>query len=120
VARCGRAAFGRKWDGCRANALELFANLSVHRVMTTNDKVRNARTLKVQLAAVGIRARWVPLADYAAASRACRAFIEAHDLGASRWRGGRGVDAATKEVVASVSYNGRVWLPDGAEVSLAV
>jgi hypothetical protein len=88
--------------------------------MTTNDEVRNARTLKVLLAAVGIRARWVAVADYVVASRACREFIEANDLGASRWRGGRVVDAVTKEVVANVSYNGRVWLPDGAEVPLTV
>jgi hypothetical protein len=57
----------------------------------------------------------VPLADYAAASRACREFIDANDLGASTWRGGRIVDAATRKAVATVSYNGRVWLPDGRE-----
>lgn len=71
--------------------------------------------MKVQIGAAGHRTSWLPVATFAAASFACRTFIEAHDLGASRWRGGRIVDAATEEVVATVSYNGRVWLPDGSE-----
>jgi len=71
--------------------------------------------LKVQIAAVGHRTTWLPVVSFAAAAFACRTFIEAHDLGASRWRGGRIVDAATGEVVATVSYNGRVWLVDGTE-----
>ena len=75
----------------------------------------NQPTLRVQLGATGIRATWLPVQDFAAASRACREFIETHDLGASSWRGGRIVDAATKKVVATVSYNGRVWLASGCE-----
>lgn len=71
--------------------------------------------LKVQIGAAGHRTTWLPVATFAAASFACRTFIEAHDLGASRWRGGRIVDAATEEVVATVSYNGRVWLANGCE-----
>lgn len=71
--------------------------------------------LQVQVGAVGQRSRWVPVADLAAASRACREFIVEHDLGASTWRGGRVVEAGTKKVVATVSYNGRVWLADGRE-----
>jgi hypothetical protein len=74
--------------------------------------------LKVQIGAVGRRATWLPVADFATASRACRGFIEAHDLGASRWRGGRVVDASTNKVVATVSYNGRVWRADGTEAAL--
>ncbi len=74
--------------------------------------------LKVQIGAVGHRATWLPVADFAAASRACREFIEAHDLGASEWRGGRVVGVATKKVIATVSYNGRVWLADGTEAPL--
>ncbi len=70
---------------------------------------------KVQISAAGHRTSWLPVASFAAASFACRTFIEAHDLGASRWRGGRIIDAATEEVVATVSYNGRVWLADGSE-----
>lgn len=67
---------------------------------------------KVEFAAAGHRATWLPVVSFAAAAFACRTFIEAHDLGASQWRGGRVVDAATDEVVATVSYNGRVWLAE--------
>ncbi|MBL8729710.1 MAG: hypothetical protein JNM25_14880 [Planctomycetes bacterium] len=70
---------------------------------------------RVQIGATGHRSTWLPVATFAAASFACRTFIEANDLGASRWRGGRIIDAATEEVVATVSYNGRVWLADGSE-----
>lgn len=61
--------------------------------------------------------RWVPVADFAAASSACREFIEANDLGAGAWRGGRIVDATTQKAVAMVSYNGRLWNPDGGEIT---
>lgn len=64
----------------------------------------------MQVGAVGMHGRWLLVADLAAASRACREFIEARDLGASRWRGGAIVDGATRKVVATLSYNGRVWL----------
>jgi hypothetical protein len=76
-------------------------------------------TMKVQLGAVGMRTKWVSVTNFAAASRACRSFIEAHDLGASRWRGGPVVDVVTKAVVATVSYNGRVWFADGSEAQLS-
>ncbi len=74
--------------------------------------------LLVQVGAAGRRASWLPVADFAAASRACREFIKTHDLGASTWRGGRILDATTNEPVAMVSYNGRVWLADGREAVL--
>ena len=70
---------------------------------------------RVHICAVRHRLTWLPVADFAAASRACREFIERHNLGASQWRGGVIVDAATKKVVAMVSYNGRVWLAAGYE-----
>ena len=76
-------------------------------------------TMRVKIAGVEIRADSVPVADLAAASRACREFIEEHDLGASGWRGGTVVDAATKQAIATVSYNGRVWMADGTEAPLA-
>lgn len=41
-----------------------------HEAMNANDK-----TLRVQIGAVGIRTTWLPVADFAAASRACREFI---------------------------------------------
>ncbi len=74
--------------------------------------------LRVRLAGVGLRTEWREVADLAAASRVCRACIEEHDFGASEWRGGAVVDGATKKVVATVSYNGRVWLADGTEAGL--
>ncbi len=43
------------------------------------------------------------------ASRACRRFIEEHELGGGNWAGGNVYDGG--KLVASVSYNGRVWLP---------
>lgn len=75
---------------------------------------RAMRPLRLHIGGVGLGRRWVPIADFTAASRACREFIEANDLGASAWRGGQIVDDAGK-VVATVSYNGRVWLADGCE-----
>ena len=55
---------------------------------------------------------WVPVTDLVEASRVCRQWIEANDVGNSRWSGGtvkRG-----NVVVARVSYNGRIWNPDGS------
>lgn len=43
--------------------------------------------LKVQIGAAGHGTTWLPVATFAAASFACRMSIEAHDLGASLWRG---------------------------------
>lgn len=78
----------------------------------------NGGPLEVQIGAVDHRVTWMTVPDFAAASRACREFIQKHDLGASAWRGGRIVDAASKRVLATVSYNGRVWLADGIEALL--
>ena len=72
----------------------------------------------VRISALGHRAEWLPVPDLAAASRAVREFIETNDIGGSTWRGGRVVDAGTKKLVANVSYNGRVWLPDGSEARI--
>ena len=47
----------------------------------------NRTPLKVQIGAMGHCTAWLAIADFAAASRACRDFIEAHGLGASEWRG---------------------------------
>ena len=74
--------------------------------------------LHVHISASGHRSHWLPVADLDAASRACRRFIEKHDLGASAWRGGQVVAADTKKTVANVSYNGRVWLADGSEAQI--
>jgi len=74
---------------------------------------------KVRVGILGRRGAWIPVAASAAASQACREFIEAHDLGASEWCGGRVVDAERKKVVANVSYNGRVWMADGTETAIS-
>ena len=46
------------------------------------------------------------------AARACRRFIEEHDLGGGNFRDGEVFDDATGERVAMVSYNGRLWTPE--------
>jgi len=46
------------------------------------------------------------------ASEVCQRFIEGHDLGGGNWNGGQVRDAATRKLVALVSYNGRVWTPE--------
>ena len=74
---------------------------------------------RVHICSVGHRLTWLPVADFAAAKRACREFIEKHNLGASQWRGGVIVDVATNKVVAMVNYNGRVWLAAGYETRQA-
>jgi len=102
--------------GCEAGrALEEHALADCRRVVS---EAGNMVPLHVQIGAVGQRSRWLPVADLDAASRTCRQFIEMHDLGASGWRGGRVVDAVTKNAVATVSYNGRVWLADGTEAEI--
>jgi hypothetical protein len=46
----------------------------------------------------------------------CLAFIREHDLGGGNWIGGRiHDDNGAGKLVARVSYNGRIWLPDGGE-----
>lgn len=51
------------------------------------------------------------------ASERCRAYIDANDLGAGNWSGGK-VYAMNGTQVARVSYNGRVWDMEGSEVLL--
>jgi hypothetical protein len=51
----------------------------------------------------------VPVEDFAAASKACRDYIEENDLGSGNWTGGD--IRENGKVVAKVSYNGTVWPP---------
>jgi hypothetical protein len=48
-----------------------------------------------------------------AASRVCVAYVEEEGIGSRDWAGGEVVDDVTRQVVAVVSYNGRVWMPGG-------
>jgi hypothetical protein len=59
----------------------------------------------------GVPKRRVRVDSLRAASTACRKYIEDNELGGGNWTGGDVIDAATKTVVAHVSYNGRVWNP---------
>jgi hypothetical protein len=74
---------------------------------------KNKFPLTVSLVSCDVR-RVVGVSSYDEASREVRAFILAHDLGSSQWYGGD-VRRAGKWV-ATVSYNGRVWMKDGREV----
>ena len=56
------------------------------------------------------RARSVKVASLAEASRVCRAYLERSGAGSSGWSGGEVRDESW-EVVARVSFNGRVWPP---------
>ena len=55
------------------------------------------------------RVRTVRVQTLEDASERCRQFIAAYDLGGGNWNGGQVRDDATGQVVARVSYNGRVW-----------
>lgn len=48
------------------------------------------------------------------ASRKAREYIEQHDLGGGNWAGGDVLDESG-QVVARVSYNGRVWQSEACE-----
>jgi hypothetical protein len=57
----------------------------------------------------GVPRKRVPVASLCEAAAACRAYIEAHDLGGGNWTGGQVF--VGKIQIAEVSYNGRVWTP---------
>lgn len=64
---------------------------------------------------IGAPERWEPVVSYAAASAVVRAYIAEYDLGGGNWTGGEiraGERGTPTQVVARVSYNGRVWPPD--------
>ena len=72
-----------------------------------NPDFRQGRTLP------GVRARSVRVASLEEASRACLAYIAEHELGAGNWNGGSVFVGGN--LIARVSYNGKVW-PPGAWV----
>lgn len=59
------------------------------------------------------RPRTVAVASMEEASRVCREYIESNELGGGNWTGGDVIDGG--ETIATISYNGRIWLPDGTE-----
>lgn len=61
------------------------------------------------------KAQKVEVASLAEASQACRAYIERNGLGGGNWTGGNVTDNG--KTIARVSYNGRVWAPDGTELA---
>lgn len=56
--------------------------------------------------------RWTDVESFQHASRVVREFIEEWNLGASQWAGGWIVDHKNQRV-ARISYNGRIWDPEG-------
>lgn len=67
--------------------------------------------MRVKLKRLGQRARQVKVSDYAEASRVVRRFLDDAGIGNSCWQGGEITDD-DDQVVARVSYNGRVWPPE--------
>lgn len=59
----------------------------------------------------GVRRKRLRVATLMAASQACLLYIAHHELGGGNWPGGSVIDQATKNEVASISYNGRAWKP---------
>ena len=57
----------------------------------------------------------IKVANLKEASRAVRDYIERRGMGSSEWAGGEVLHAGS--VIARVSYNGRVWAPDGKEIT---
>lgn len=51
----------------------------------------------------------VGVADFVAASQACRDYIGRWAMGGGNWTGGAVSSTQTGRIVARVSYNGRVW-----------
>lgn len=55
------------------------------------------------------RKKAVEVDNLSAASVAVRNFIELNDLGSSSFSGGEVYDSLTNQLIAKVSYNGRIW-----------
>lgn len=58
----------------------------------------------------GIRNTMAPAKTLAEASTLCSEYIRRNELGGGNWAGGEVLLDGV--IVARVSYNGRVWLPD--------
>ena len=62
------------------------------------------------------RKKAVEVESLPAASAAVRQFIELNDFGSSDFLGGEIYDSSTNKLIAKVSYNGRIWNPQGIEI----
>lgn len=60
----------------------------------------------------------VEIGSFAEASKVCREFIKEYELGGGNWTGGT-VISDKGEIIARVSYNGRVWDNDGREINIS-
>lgn len=61
----------------------------------------------------GVPTTWLLVESLEDASRQCRAYIAEHNLGGGNWFGGSVV--LYRVPVARISFNGRIWCPDGSE-----
>ncbi len=61
----------------------------------------------------GVAGMRKPVKDLVEASRVCLKYIEDNNLGGGNWAGGD-VHDRSGALVAKVSYNGKVWTPEGA------
>jgi hypothetical protein len=73
---------------------------------------------KLTIAVRGTIRQWVCVETLKQASEHWCAHRDAFRLGASDMLAGNGNVREGKKLVARVSYNGRVWNPDGSEVQL--
>lgn len=55
----------------------------------------------------GVPSKRVPASSLVEAAKLCRAYIDEHELGGGNWTGGDVF--VDDDLVARVSYNGRVW-----------
>ena len=62
------------------------------------------------------RKKAIEVESLPAASAAVRQFIELNDFGSSDFMGGEVYDSSTNRLIAKISYNGRIWDAQGAEI----
>ncbi len=61
----------------------------------------------------GVPRKTVDVTSMREAAAACQNYITEYDLGGGNWAGGEIFE--NEEVVAIVSYNGRIWFPQDAD-----
>lgn len=121
-----KVLYEKHWDAAILENIERIAKQveAQHaRVMASVAAAPKPPVLRIRLAAysnpdfgqygrMGIRPRWVKVASLAEASRVFREWVRQYNLGGGNCVRDCGeIRRAPKEVVARVSYNGRVWPP---------